>query len=472
MRTLKATLNKFVDPTGNSGLPYRSLDEAFADGVTQTCFQKDAYAIFEGLIQTNPPTDTFDGFANAIKALYCSGHTDQMILGTASFFRWHVGETPADASLRLSASLTSLTTPCPPHEVKRFFIFGCREVYPELHERLLSFEFKGKIWTDPTVPLGEIVKYCNVKCKHLWAPRSSDKENAGALSAMMEKMEMMGSLLLQLQQNQQPPPPPISTRSYERPRRNIVSYAQSMGFELSDPTEFSTALTIFTSNVGPPTEDELIEFNRDKNLVLSSFNRNMPPYATGVPSYGRGFSGNCFVCEKPGHRFNECELLNFAKTMGNNELFTKWKETQNKGNDYIFPTKNITDTPLKHVNETVSLVLASDVSLSDPNLLNSFSNKTLLDSTIPDSVVLSTFELLKPVDLMAPPPLIEPLNISKGIVIDLSSYNHIAINKPQVNLPVSPSKDDAPIDILSTSPVTFDLHRSRGKATVLGHNVA
>ena len=467
LRTLKATLNKFVDPTGNSGLPYRSLDEAFADGVTQTCFQKDAYAIFEGLIQTNPPTDTFDGFANAIKALYCSGHTDQMILGTASFFRWHVGETPADASLRLSASLTSLTTPCPPHEVKRFFIFGCREVYPELHERLLSFEFKGKIWTDPTVPLGEIVKYCNVKCKHLWAPRSSDRENAGALSAMMEKMEMMGSLLLQLQQNQQPPPPPISTRSYERPRRNIVSYAQSMGFELSDPTEFSTALTIFTSNVGPPTEDELIEFNRDKNLVLSSFNRNMPPYATGVPSYGRGFSGNCFVCEKPGHRFNECELLNFAKTMGNNELFTKWKETQNKGNDYIFPTKNITDTPLKHVNETVSLVLASDVSLSDPNLLNSFSNKTLLDSTIPDSVVLSTFELLKPVDLMAPPPLIEPLNISKGIVIDLSSYNHIAINKPQVNLPVSPSKDDAPIDILSTSPVTFDLHRSRGKATVL-----
>ena len=36
-----------------------------------------------------------------------------------------------------------------------------------------------------------------------------------------------------------------------------------------------------------------------------------------------------------------------------------------------------------------------------------------------------------------------------------------------MNLPVSPSKDDALVDIISTSPVDFDLNKPRGNPTVL-----
>ena len=472
LRTLKETLLKFVDTTGNSGLPYKSLDEAFVDGVTQRCFIGDASSIFDGLIKTNPPKVTFDSFATAIKALYCSGLTDQTILGNASFFRWELKESPADASLRLAMSLNSLSTSPNQSEVKRFFIYGCRDVYPELHERLLSFQHNGKMWTDASVSLDDIVKYCNIKCKHLWTARSKDSDRD--LTAMMDKMNSLEALLVTLK-NPQHSGSTSTAKSYERPKRSIINYAHSIGMEPETLSDFSTVMTIFTANVGPPTDEEITDFNYTKNLVLNAFNRNAPPYATGVPQYGRNFPGNCFVCDKPGHRSNECELLVFAKAMAGNDLFQKWKDEQNKGN-FSFHSTNVVNSPLKAANETISLVDNSDVSLSELNVIDSssFINKSLLDSSIPESFVTSSLisSTLTVDDERSTPLLIEPLlesGIDKSLFIEtnLDRYHHINNDKPLVNLPVSPREDEVLVDIISTSPVTFDIDKTRGKPTVL-----
>ena len=459
LRTLKETLLKFVDSTGNSGLPYTTLDQAFVDGVTQSCFIGEAASIFSGLIKTNPPKVTFDSFATAIKALYCSGLTDQTILGNASFFRWNEYESPADASLRLAMSLNSLSTSPNQSEVKRFFIYGCRDVYKELHERLLTFQHHGKSWTDVSVSLDDIVQYCNIKCKHLWSNRQKDSD-------LLTKMNNLEVLLMNFKQpSVQPVPAP--TKSYDRPKRSIINYAHSIGIEPESPADFQTVMNIFTTNVGVPTEEEIADFQCTRNLVLNAFNRHNPPYANGVPNYGRSYPVVCFVCDKPGHRSNECDLLAFAKSIAGTDSFQKWKDDHNKGMNYIFPTQKLSNTPLKAVTETVSLVDNSDVSLSDLDLTISFSNKNLLDEQIPETFVFDTLKVSSSAHNAADNSAQDLQTVLTAVETDLSIFSHYESDKSHVNLPVSPSKDDALVDIISTSPVDFDLNRPRGKPTVL-----
>ena len=386
LRTLRENLNRFVDPSGITGLPYKTLDEAFVDGVTQACFVGPAYGIYRGVIKRNPPRITFDGFATALKTLYCAELTDATIMGDASYFRWEPLETPADAAIRLEISLNALSIPCSAAETKRFFVYGCKGTHPRLHQKLVLFEHSGKIWSDPSVTLDDIVKYCNIKCRDLWLPRHGDND-VGSKLANLEKLIMKMST---------PSASPPAVRSYDRPvKRNIVNYVQSMGLEPETPSDFSTALTIFTSNVGAPTEEELMDFNREKNLVLNAFNRGTPSYATGVPHWGRdrgNFAGNCFICDKPGHRSNECDLMAFAKSAAGMDSFQKWKDEQNKGISDTQPT-NVTNHNPKAVNEVILPALQSDVSLSDLDLTVSFLNKNLLDKQIPETFVFDTLKI-------------------------------------------------------------------------------